>query len=430
MLKYASAALVTATVLTTSSTAVDNSPMQIFEVNAPAELGTPISPGIGVIAYGIPLTISGVKGESVSFAPDIFDNTLGFVPSAITILSLPNANSGVLKCDQTAVCVGDYISVLNLSDFTYEPTTHDDAEFCFSPDGVNIMVCKIRQKDGENTAPEVTTTSTPSTKTRLNTAVTGCLLGRDADGDGITYEISSYPSMGLIEITDEVRGIYVYHPYEGMSGTDSFKYRVKDAFGGYSDEKTVTVSVEKKNSVFYADTSSSNNITAINEMIESGIMSTNTTVQGEFFNPDAPVTRIDFLVMAMKALGADNVSSSLSTHFIDDTSLTPEEKGYLNLAYNLGIVKGSRTDGVLYFDPDRNITGNEVALILNAILGLPSDDSVSVSSMYDSIPAWALPSVSALTNAGIVNSGNFSPSLELTRENIATILSGILSRIG
>ena len=67
-------------------------------------------------------------------------------------------------------------------------------------------------------------------------------------------------------------------------------------------------------------------------------MQTTKTANAENFNPDEPVSRIDFLVMAMKAAGAGDADEVSITPFEDDSALSGTEKGYLSAAYRLGII--------------------------------------------------------------------------------------------
>lgn len=387
------------------------------------ELNRPISPGLSVIAYDNPVILSGESGKSVSFGPENFSSRLGYVPSSITVLSLPSSECGILYHDNSPVEVGQPVSVLTFSSLSFDRSGSGDAEFTFTPDGATVMRCIMRCRDGANLAPESILSANAKVWTGENTPVNGHLAGADPDGDGVKFEIVSYPSRGLASITDSATGEFVYSPYSGTHGNDSFTYRIADAFGAYSPEYTVEVSVEGGNFNVYDDMQERYSAFAASKMIAAGVMQTKNEANAKLFEPDTPVSRIDFLQMSMVLAGAENVPSIEKTSFSDDSDLTDEQKGYLSAAYRLGIVNGSIIDGKLAFSPDDPITGAAAAVILNKILGLPENDAVSVMLDDASVPAWSRSSLSALTAAGLIDRYTAPANEALTRENTAVILT-------
>lgn len=408
------------------SSAAETSVIDVYSDNT---FNDPISPGIRIIAHERPLIISGTSGNIIQFSAEAFNDHNGFVPSAIKILSLPDENAGTLIYNSKPATADQSISVLTLSSLYYKPNNTDDAEFTFSADNTNITRCIIRQTNGTNNSPNTAVAGTVCAWTKINTMVGGYLSGNDPDGDSINFEIVSYPTKGLVTLTDKRTGHYVYHPYDGLNGEDSFSYRVCDSFGNYSDVCTVNVSVDRTKADVYNDTKDSYYASAVHDVVKSGIMQTHNTSDGVFFSPTDTVSRIDFLIMTMKSMGADEPSPVSSTPFHDDTSLSDIEKGYLNAAYRLGIVKGSVSDEKLIFMPDKEITGAEAAVMINGILGLPGTDSISVSSHSEDVPVWAVPSVSALTNAGIIDLYTTPAGATITRETAAVIFSSLMHRL-
>ena len=99
--------------------------------------------------------------------------------------------------------------------------------------------------------------------------------------------------------------------------------------------------------------------------------------------------------------------------------------GYVNRAYELGIVKGSYENGQLCFLPNNRITRAEAAVILNTILGKPEPDAVAVFADHSDVPAWARSSLYALSDAGVfrgTGSGRIAPNDILDRGQTAQIL--------
>lgn len=390
-------------------------------------LDEPLSPGLHVIAYDSPIILSGKTGEDVQFSAEVFDDYNGYVPSTVKIISLPDPDAGTLVYNSEPAKEGQSISVLSLSSLYHDAGNEKDAEFMISADNSNIIRCLVRRKDAENNKPYAEEINAVTTFTRLDTPVAGYMNGSDSDGDEISFEVVKGPAKGILSVVNTVTGQYVYEPYIGLSGRDSFTYRVRDSYGSYSDVVTVNISVDNKKTNAYNDTEDSFYASALNSVVDAGVMQTSNSADGEYFNPHDPVSRIDFLIMAMKAMGADTPSSVSNTPFYDDTTLSDEEKGYLSAAYELGIIKGSTENGKLKFNPDEAINGASAAVILNGILGIESSSTVSNSD--SSVPVWASSAYAALTSAGIINQGIAPAASILTRENTAVILSNIIHRL-
>ena len=80
--------------------------------------------------------------------------------------------------------------------------------------------------------------------TRCGTPVTAQLSARDPDGDIVSFEITTDPVKGDIELRDD--GLILYTPRIGKKGRDYFGYRVRDAAGNISQEATAIIRIEKE----------------------------------------------------------------------------------------------------------------------------------------------------------------------------------------
>ena len=150
-----------------------------------------------------------------------------------------------------------------------------------------------------------------------------------------------------------------------------------------------------------------------------------------YFRPDEEISREDFLVTVMKALGAGEIEPC-ATVFADHTDIASDATGYIARAYNLGIIKGVQEADGLYFRPTSGITRAEAAVILNAIIGAKEPDTVPVFADTHSVPTWAQGSLYALSDAGIfmgTGSGNLSPNAVLSRAQTAQILLTVKKHI-
>lgn len=369
--------------------------------------GNELSPGIGVIAARTGMTKSGLKHTDVKFTKEDFTAAVGVEPSTVTFTSLPPISDGTLYLSSSPIGIGQTVSATNLGLLRFEPSDGvNETSFRFTTDRTYSIECVIKMTDVANRAP-VTSSADVSVQTSLvrtqrDITCVGTLPGSDPDGDSLTFEITRYPEHGIMVISDKTTGTFRYTPYDGETGVDTVYYRVFDEFGNYSNESKFTIKTEKRivdvdltdmeehwgyNAALYALADKSMSATRINGEL--------------FFRPDEPVTREAFLVTVMKSLGAPKIGER-KTVFADDNEISPENTGYVDAAYRLGIVKGTQTDGKVFFRPDKDISRAEAAVILNRIVGAKGSEE-ALFTTNEAIPAWAARDVSALSDNGIMN---------------------------
>lgn len=86
----------------------------------------------------------------------------------------------------------------------------------------------------------------------LNLAVTedhpaqGLLPASDADGDPLTFSLTSPPSRGVIVLTNPMTGAFTYVPNPNQAGQDSFSFRVYDGLA-YSNSASVSLATANTN---------------------------------------------------------------------------------------------------------------------------------------------------------------------------------------
>ena len=151
-----------------------------------------------------------------------------------------------------------------------------------------------------------------------------------------------------------------------------------------------------------------------------------------YFRPDEMISREEYLVTVMKLLGAGDISPC-QTVFSDQNAMDPETTGYIQRAYTLGIIRGNEENGKLLFRPTDSITRAEAAVILNAILGAESPQTVPTFADQSIIPTWAKPSLYALNSLGILRgtgNGCLSPSSPLSRAQTAQMLLTVKNLLG
>nr|WP_121271456.1 Ig-like domain-containing protein [Pedobacter schmidteae] len=136
---------------------------------------------------------------------------------------------------------------------------NSDGTITYTPNqgytGTDEFTYTVTDKNGQVSNPaKVTLTVVPTkpvaiddaAETQWNTEVKIPLLGNDkTDGaafDKGTVEITAQPKHGTIKVNPD--GTVTYLPNSGYTGTDTFKYRVKDEYGNWTDVATVTLNVK------------------------------------------------------------------------------------------------------------------------------------------------------------------------------------------
>ena len=416
-------------------------------VNAAEEENVPLSPGLAHFAKETDLTVSVKIGEICYFDETVFCrgmnlSSLGYV----TIETLPDGSAGTLYLGKSAVTVGQVISSGNLSSLSFAPAAEAKGvgSFTFSHDGSGYALeCRVYAVEDYGAAPTLTYVpgAVLSVSTYEDLSFSGWLSGYDPDGDAIVYEIVDMPEHGSIRLTDRKEGRYVYQPSKGFTGEDRFSYVVRDMYGNYSGYREISVSVEEPLiSVDYVDIESDTLKSAAMTVEAYGMMN-GRVVGGEvMFCPDEAVSRIDFLVMAMKAVSFAPTEGEAKTVFSDESEIPEALRGYVQVAYEKGIVSGVFSGSGLKFEPLRAITRAEAAKILslllsssssvNASLRLPADMAMSVTVFSDvlSIPSWAESAMYHLASHGILRAseGYAAAGESLTRADAAEMFRTLI----
>lgn len=385
-----------------------------------------LSPALNVIAQNKNMIKSEVVSCSITFSGEDFERSIGGDIDYITITALPPESQGTLTYAGVPVSVNQTISYSGLSELKFVPSdVCTSTSFRFKAGQEYSFECQLKYNDSVNLAPTSFSKSDISVWTQQDISTYGTLYGSDPEGDEIVFEIVEYPKNGILEIIDISNGDYRYTPYDGVTGDDSFVYTVRDDWGNYSDKRTITVDIDRAASeLVFADMDDHWAHNAALVMVAENSMSVKTSGGEMFFCPDEEMTREDFLVTVMKALGSGEIEPCM-TIFADHSEISAEATGYINRAYELGIIKGSEEDGLICFNPTDKITRAEAAVILNSIIGAETPQTVPVFSDSSAVPAWAKSSLYALTSAGIfrgTGSGNISPNEVLSRAQTAQIL--------
>lgn len=402
----------------------------------PAAAANPVSPALSLLAAEADMAKSGLQFSEISFSADDFARALNRAKvKSITIASLPPAADGKLKLGTTDVYAGQVIARNSLGLLRFVPAANavTESSFTFSAeDSGYALTCALYLLPALNFAPtvELADENALTVSTHRSISCFGTLPAYDPEGDPLTYEIVSAPKKGSIILTDTAAGDYRYTPTEGKTGKDSFRYVVRDKYGNYSAAATVSITISRpKTSVVFADMTDHWAHNAALTMVEAGIMQDRQVGNVVCFDPAEPVSRGEFLVMAMNASGVTNVPTAVDTGFADDAAIPAAMKGYVAAAVELGYIRGRIVDGQSVFCPDDAITRAEAAVILGNILDAAVPTVKPVFSDADSVPEWAYDALSALNAIGVMSgtgSGVIAAAAPLNRAQAAQILCAVM----
>lgn len=404
----------------------------IFLFTSVALASEKISPALDVIAEGSTMIKSDVTSNGeLCFEVGDFDKPLLCHVSSIKITALPDKSTGYLMLDNLYVVENQ---VIYREDFDslrlVSKSESPEATFKFSPNGMEYEIeCALISLKERNLSPTAGGGAVISASTIKNIECSGTLLAFDPEGEELIFEITKQPKKGLVSLTNAKTGDYVYTPYENKRGRDSFSYRVRDKYGNYSEECKVEIKIERKRSSLVFSDVDSADLCAVISVCESGLMEPSVNADKTLsFNPDKEITREEFIYLVMRTLVSSEAPSVEKTRFADDSLITPKYKGYLESAFSLGIVDGTRKEDGVHIRPKDSVTLAEGAVIINNIINRKTDTSLTVFEDFSEIPVWAIDDIDALCASGIIkkDAGKISPNAPLTRAQVAQIIMALI----
>ena len=376
-----------------------------------------------------PISKNGPLGEPISFSEADFVVDGSGKLDSIVITSLPDTGAGILNLGGRAIQVGDVIAMDAVAGLCFTPLAapaSDAAGFRFTPvfaDGqsgeeVSVELHLLSEANGAPVAENLTLT------TYKNVAVTGQFSAVDPEGDLITYHLIKKPARGAVTMPEEGSSTFVYTPYEDKTGKDSFTYVAVDAVGNASDPATVKVKIEKPDTkVAYADLDGHPAHRDAIRLAEEGVFVGECVGEQYFFQPDALVTRGEFLAMAMDTAEVETLAGVTRTGFADDEDIPTWAKPYVSAALMGGLIQGSRDEaGQVVFQANDPITRAEAAVMLDRMLGVTDVDAGAFGPAE--APVWAAQAAANLTTCGVLEGGSLGDSL--TRAEAAGLLRASL----
>ena len=231
-------------------------------------------------------------------------------------------------------------------------------------------------------------------------ACQGTLTAVDNEGDGYTFAIVDQPNKGTVVLAED--GVtFVYTPEDGKSGKDSFTFTATDVDGNVSAPATVTIRIRKqKTEVTYSDMAGNAAHAAAIRLAEEGLFIGEQYAGAYFFDPEATVSRSEFLAMAMDAAGLEVPEQVNLTGFQDDAAIATWAKSYASAAVREGIISGVSTEA-----------------------------GVELDGLVEAEATWSTQAVANMVSVHVVSAGSFQAetvSAPVTRAQAAQILTAAL----
>lgn len=409
-----------------------------YSFTASAKEGDVLSPGLNVISERMTMYKTGIADKPMKFTPEDFEEAIGVDKiNSITILSLPDAESGRLCLSATPVMQNQVISRKALSALTFIPNGSDGVQCSFRFGVVSAsqplaFECMVSLVPELNFAPTVALPDDGyiSTSTMVNVPLYDRLPGEDPEGDSMIWRLTAYPSHGTLNMIDRTTGEYVYRPIDGYQGSDSFRYVVIDADGNRCDEITVAIQVEKSGTtVEYCDLAGSPAELAAYRLAEKGLMVGQTIGGKTYFDPDGTMSRAEFLALVM-CLGGQKVDydAAASTSFEDDEVIPTYLRAYVCEAEKQGYAQDTAAADATtvagnFFFPNKSVTLSEAAKMIAGVMDYSYTGASEAFAGSEPASAWAKDSLYALAEAGVISENEFAYSDdELTRADAAVLL--------
>lgn len=370
-------------------------------------------------AQALELRVSSPDGLALS--AEVFSENEAF--EGVYVASVPSQLDAEVSLGARTLRAGDVLDRSMLSQLLVLPAENRDAscELIYCPiEGGEVQPSRALELSiltGKNEAPVCRDVKFETYK---NIANTGVLSASDPEGDTLTYQLVKEPKRGTVDIAPD--GSFTYTPAQNKVGKDVFTYTATDSAGNVSNVANVTVKIVKPtDKAMYQDLAGDTLAYTAMWLKDRGVYTGKRIAGNLCFEPEGTLTRGEFLVMAMKLLGAELESARLTSGFADESKTPAWMRPYIVSAFKSGMVSGVTSPDGMVFRPSSNLTRAEAAVMLQNILDLPQSQEAAVFSEDCAVPVWAQASVSALESAGI--SIPVTTSAEnLTRREAAELL--------
>lgn len=352
--------------------------------------------------------------------------------SAIVVRDLPTG--GVLRLAGQDVRSGEAVEAQRLGALCFVPDIGREVHtgFTFLPvfsrsgTGEEAVTVHLNVSDTPNAAPIAVE---QNWQTYADLPLWGTLKAVDPEGEACTFAVADQGTRGTVVIEGDR---FCYTP-QGKSGKDAFSVVAVDHFGNRSQPAQITVTVTKRHGqecFTYTDMAESPAHFAALKLREAGVFSGEAFGSEAFFQPDATLTRAQFMAMAAAVTDLAAPTAAVSTGLSDNEAIPVWAQGYVAAGILSGVVQGSDDGtGNREFRANSAITRAEAAAIADRSLALADDGREAAFADGDSLPAWAKQSVINCAARGLLPMEDNAVRAEdaLTREEAALMLYGMLT---
>lgn len=381
---------------------------------------------------------NGTVSDVISFSAEDFQVTGDETASldSVILTSLPSAEAGMLMMGSQPIAAGDVVAMSAVDGLRFYPLstpTVAATSFTFTPvftsgaagEDVTVSLYLLTAENNPPVAENLEFT------TYKNVAYTGQFSAVDPEGDLLTFQLVDKPARGAVTLSEDGGPQFVYTPYENKTGKDTFTYVAVDSVGNVSEEATVKLKIVKPSTkVTYADMDGQPAYNAAIRLAEEGVYIGASMDGAYYFQPDLPVTRSEFLTLAMSTVGLDALEGITSTGFFDDEAIETWAKPYISSALKSGAIQGTLNEsGQVVFRGENTITAAEAAVLLNRLLSVTDISAEAWSGSTDLLPTWASQAVMNLETVGVLQTdadGSLPLSDPLTRADAAQMLASAL----
>lgn len=381
---------------------------------------------------------NGTASNVISFSAEDFRITGDETASldSVILTSLPDAEAGMLMMGNQPLAAGDVIALSAVEGLQFRPLATPTVAatfFTFTPiftsgnagEDVTVSLYLLTAENHPPVAENLEFT------TYKNVAYTGQFSAVDPEGDLLTFQLVDKPARGSVTLSEDGGPQFVYTPYENKTGKDSFTYVAVDSVGNISEEATVKLKIEKPSTkVSYADMDGQPSYNAAIRLAEEGIYIGASMDGAYYFQPDLPVTRSEFLALAMSTVNMDALEGITTTGFFDDETIETWAKPYVSSALKSGAIQGTIADGgQVVFQGENTITAAEAAVLLNRLLSVTDISAEVWTGNVDYVPTWASQAAMNLETVGVLQtdaSGVLTLTDTLTRADAAEMLAAAL----
>ncbi len=164
----------------------------------------------------------------------------------------------------------------------------------------------------------------------------------------------------------------------------------------------------------------------VREATELGLMEGSKNAAGQnVYRAGDNVTRQEMAVIVSRLMGVNAACyADVKVPYVDAASIPEWAAGYVKACYYNGYIQGASVNGVSYYQPQKNITREEVMAIFARLYNLTGKAELSGYTDVKSVSPWALSAVEAVVESGLIegHDNKLMPKANITRAEIATIV--------